>query len=238
MNTTLKVVLGFVAGAAIGGLTTYFYTRNYFQSIADEQIENMREYYLEHPPVKTEKKPDGDNSESKPRAKEDHAIYPDGDRNYEAMATRYHSRYENPSMDELVSRITQNVDEEGNVIAENLNPEDRKKEPYVIQEESYGAFGSLFSQECLTYWADGVLTVSDTDEILDIGSTIGLDAVEQLIEGEDDWIFVRNESISMEYEVEREKGTYKAFVAQELDEPEEPPIQPIQKRARNKYEDD
>ena len=47
MNTTLKVVLGFVGGATVGSLATYYIVRESFRKQADEQVESIRKSFIE-----------------------------------------------------------------------------------------------------------------------------------------------------------------------------------------------
>ena len=242
MNTILKLAADFVVGATIGSLVTYFVVRDIFQAQADEQIENMRQYYLEHPPKKRkneiEKNPEGDipmNNSEPPVSKEK--------KNYEELAQRYTSRYQNPDLDDLVSRIEENdLDEDGDDVEIIFDRKDARENPYLIPEESYmRTYRGIFGSEALEYWVqDNVLTVSDSDEVLDILTTIGLDAVNALLDPnrEDDIVFVRNEKLEMEYEVERKEGSYAEWIGEE--EPPAPiPIPKVeQRRQKNKYEDD
>lgn len=238
MNTVPKLAAGFVVGAAVGSLITYFVVRDHFQAIADEQIENMREYYIAHPPKKREskieKKPEGEKMENDPIKS-----FSSERKNYEEMAHRYRM---SPQDIDLTSRIEEReLDEDGDVVEIIFDPKDAREKPYLIPEESYMRdFSHIFGAEALEYWVlDNVLTVADSDEVLDILTTIGLDAVNALLNPErtSDVVYVRNEQLEMEYEVERNDRSYAEWIGGIVEVPE-PPTPPKQKRRRNKYEDD
>lgn len=240
MNTILKIAGGFVIGAVAGSLVTYFVVRDSFQAQADEQIANMRQYYIDHPPKErkkeTEKNPEGPNPEIDPIKS-----FAEEPKHYEAEAQRYHSRYSNPDIDDLVSRIEENdLDEDGEDVEIVFDPKDAREKPYLIPEESYMRdFAHIFHSDALEYWVlDNVLTVADSDEVLDILTTIGLDAVNALLDPqrESDVVYVRNEKLQMEYEVERVDRSYAEWIGGDVNIPEVPKVE--QRRHRNKYEDD
>lgn len=244
MNTILKIAGGFVIGAAVGSLVTYFVVRDSFQACADEQIENMRQYYIEHPPKErkheTPKKPEGTASETssvllskKPNEE---------DREYEAKSQKYLSRYSKPDLDDLVSRITEtDLDEDGEDVLVEFNESDARETPYIIPEESYmRTYPGLFNSEALEFWVnDNVLRVADSDEVVDISTTIGYDPINYLLDPQrtSDVVFVRNEKLKMEYEIERVDGDY--FELFDGDDAKPAPIPQVeQRRQKNKYEDD
>lgn len=244
MNTILKVAGGFVLGAAVGSLVTYFIVRDGFQASADEQIENMRQYYIKNPPkerkIKEPEKPEGsiyENLSPILNRKPDEA-----GREYEKQAQKYMSHYTNPDMEDLISRIGENdLDEDGNAVEIEFSEEDARKKPYLIPEESYmRTYPGLFDSEALEFWvSDNVLRIADSDEVVDIDSTIGYDAINALLDPErkSDVVYARNEKLKMEYEIERMDGDY--FELFDGSDGKPIPIPKVeQRRQRNKYEDD
>lgn len=234
----IKFLAGFIFGAAVSGLFTYFVVRDGFQASADEQIENMRQYYLEHPPKpresKTEKKPEGKKSEDIAKRMSNEP------KNYEALAQKYISRYPSPELDDLASRIEVNhLDEDDQVSEIIFDQKDAREKPYLIREEDYmRRYQGIFGADALEYWVqDNVLTVADSDEVLEALSTIGIDAINALLDPDrdSDIVFVRNERLQMEYEVERNDGSYAEWVGGEVEPPEIPKVE--QRRQKNKYED-
>lgn len=237
MNTMLKIAAGFVLGAAAGSLVTYFVLRDSFQANADEQIENMRAYYIKYPPTEKERKA----PEEKIDTSKFEKVQPftsDEKKDYQKLSQKYTARYVNPDMEDLMARVNEEINDEGETISIELDKTRIREKPYLIPEESYMRHHGLFGNDVLEYWVqDNVLTVADSNEVLDIPSTIGLDAINALLDPGrvSDVVFVRNEKIEMEYEVERNEGSYAEWIGEDI--PEEP-VQPQQRRFRNKYEDD
>ena len=50
MNNTVKNALIFVVGAAIGSVTTWYFVKDKYKKIADEEIESVKEYYSNRKP--------------------------------------------------------------------------------------------------------------------------------------------------------------------------------------------
>lgn len=79
-------------------------------------------------------------------------------------------------------------------------------EPYAISPEDSGE--SDYTQINLTYYSDGTLA-DDEDEILeDIANTVGVDFASHFGEYEDDTVFIRNDRLKCEYEIQRDNRTY------------------------------
>ena len=50
MNNTVKNALIFIVGAAIGSVTTWYFVKDKYEKIADEEIESVKEYYSNRKP--------------------------------------------------------------------------------------------------------------------------------------------------------------------------------------------
>lgn len=83
--------------------------------------------------------------------------------------------------------------------------------PTLIDEEEVGMHG--FDMQVLTYYSDGVL-VDECDEVIDIETYIGLDNVKLFDETDCSSIFVRNEHMYLDYEVQRDDMTWGDFSEQ------------------------
>lgn len=79
-------------------------------------------------------------------------------------------------------------------------------EPYVIEWEDYDENG--YATETLYYFDDGVLTDSISGTKLDIDETIGKNSVQQLLDSGEDYIYVRNDWLGIDYEVLRDRRNY------------------------------
>lgn len=68
---------------------------------------------------------------------------------------------------------------------------------------------SSYAQINLTYYADGTLADDEDDILEDIEETVGLDFASHFGEYEDDTVFIRNDRLRCEYEIQRDNRTYK-----------------------------
>lgn len=72
--------------------------------------------------------------------------------------------------------------------------------PYVISPSEFGELEN-YEQCTLTFYADGVLTDSNDEEVDDVDSLIGRESLSHFGEYEDDSVFVRNDTTKMDYEI-------------------------------------
>ena len=79
--------------------------------------------------------------------------------------------------------------------------------PYIITPEE---FGSQYDYDpvSLTYYADGVLTDDNDEEVDDIADIVPVDFAEHFGEYEDDSVYVRNDRLCHDYEILRDERTY------------------------------
>lgn len=104
---------------------------------------------------------------------------------------------------------TEEPDEEETV--ENDAVEEEEDEdvpaPYVIDYEEYDENG--YETETLYWFDDGVLTYSITGEVIDdIDGIVGEDSIKQLIDSGEDYIYVRNDELEIDYEILRDRRNF------------------------------
>lgn len=79
--------------------------------------------------------------------------------------------------------------------------------PYVIDYDDFDENG--YETESLYYYDDGVLINSITNEIIeDIDGTVGTDSIEQLKGSGEDYIYVRNDELGIDYEILRDRRNF------------------------------
>ena len=85
--------------------------------------------------------------------------------------------------------------------------------PFVITPDEYGDFDD-YDLVSLTYYADGVLTDSADEPILneDLDDFVGRDFANHFGEYEDDSVFIRNDRLKIDYEILRDLRTYEDVV--------------------------
>lgn len=185
MNSTLSKFVTFVIGAAAGSAVTWWFTKKHYERIADQEIEDMREYYGVRYGVAT-------------NADEDDDPY----------IVREEDLPQEPAVEDIreLAKLTKDLgytDYAKTPAAPTSNAEG-KSEPEpgrfeVISPEDYDTMEG-FDTEALTYYADGVLTDED-DEIVDADEIVGMDPAEHFGEYEDDSVHIRDHKLKIDYEI-------------------------------------
>jgi hypothetical protein len=91
-----------------------------------------------------------------------------------------------------------------------------KERPYIIHQDEYQGNESGYKQEVLTWYAgDDVLTDEQEQPITNADDLVDLNHMSKFGHGTDDFnvLFVRNDSISMEYEICRMSTSYEEEIA-------------------------
>lgn len=183
MNKTLSNLFIFTAGAAIGSAVTWKLVKDKYARIAQEEIEAVREVYMQHdqhdeePSVESEPVPVAPVTEQVPEFTEQDRI------DYANIASAYTNNNE--------KGVPAPV-----------------KRPYVISPDEFDENG--YQTVSLTYYADGVVEddfydVWDDDQIEE---KIGHDSLNHFGEYEDDSVFVRNDDEETDYEILRDSRNY------------------------------
>ena len=190
MNNKIAGFLMFTAGAVVGSIATWKFVKAKYERIANEEIESIKEVYSKKEATKQENKAVQQKDEP---ANDKPSIY---------------------EMKEYLERIKENgYHKEEN--KEEGDP-DMNDSPYVISPDE---FGNLDEHTCvsLTYYADGVLADDwDTPVICPIAE-VGPDIASHFgeYEADKDTVFVRNETLKIDYEICRDLRTYAEVVGNE-----------------------
>lgn len=179
----------FLSGATVGAVGAWFYCKRYYEQIAQEEIDSVKATFAEGKPnMQQNTKNTETNIDNKKKA--DMAKLKPDLVNYAAKLQEH--GYTNYS-----------AHSEKNTVEEDEN---MAYGPYVISPEDSGE--SNYTQINLTYYSDGTLA-DDEDEILeDIANTVGVDFASHFGEYEDDTVFIRNDRLKCEYEIQRDNRTY------------------------------
>lgn len=183
MRTSTKLFI-FAAGALIGSLFTWSYTKKYYEKIADDEIESMKEWLKRRVEEQDKKSEDRFakpvETPNSPSAKPDLMEYAT-----KVKGLGYYTDY---------SRKTEETEPE-----EETEEVDILDEPYVIKPEIFGEEG--YEEVSLTHYADGVLTDEQDNPIEDVDGMVGADYAEHFGEYEDDSVFVRNDRLCTDFEI-------------------------------------
>lgn len=189
MKNKLLPVFTFVAGAAVGATASWLLLKKRYEKIADEEIEQMREYYLDKLDEMDEE--DEDEEELDEQAMQ----------HVEEIIEK--AVYSGP-----ISATQVIPEEEG----ETKIMDDRER-PYVIPPEEFDEFDE-YNTISLTYYADEILADDRMNIIDDIDEIIGLDSLSHFGEYEDDSVFVRNDKLKTDYEILLDNKGYEEIMAE------------------------
>lgn len=181
MRASTKMFI-FAAGALVGSLSTWYATRKYYEKIANDEIESMKEWLARRVEEQDEK---AENQTSNPDEKPNSPSVKPNLMEYAAMVkdlgyTDYSRKMEEPEKEE---------DEE-------VDDMDR---PHIIEPDEFGECD--YEEVSLTHYADGVLTDEQDNPIEDVDGIVGEDYAEHFGEYEDDSVFVRNDRLQTDFEI-------------------------------------
>lgn len=183
MSTNMFI---FAAGAAIGSAVTWFYAKKYYEKIANDEIDSMKEWLARRVEEQDKHGEDQTPDEAAEPVEEPEEESNDDRATYEEMVERlsYNNYYHGP---------TKEVDD--------------MDEPYVIKPEIFGEEDD-YEEVSLTYYADGVLCDERDNRIEDIAGTVGEDYAEHFGDYEDDSVFVRNDRLKTDFEILKDWRNY------------------------------
>lgn len=190
MRPSTKMFI-FAAGILTGSLCTWYSTKKYYEKIANDEIESMKEWLARRVEEQDEKAEEQfSESAEKPTSP---SMKPNL-MEYAAMVkdlgyTDYSRRTEEP---EKEAKEDEEVDE--------------MDRPYVIEPEEFGECD--YEEVSLTHYADGVLTDEQDNPIEDVDSMVGEDYAEHFGEYEDDSVFVRNDRLQTDFEILADQRNY------------------------------
>lgn len=178
MKSTLSKFFIFTTGAIVGSVVTWRILKSYYEKIANEEIESVKETFKERYQNDTE-----DDANDIPEEKHPGHIsnvIEDFKKEYKQLTEEYTSTEE-------VTDLT--------------------KRPYIISPEDFGERAG-YDAETLTYYADGVLTYDTGEPVDDVDDVVGLGFESHFGEYEDDSVHVRNEKYETDYEILRDLQNY------------------------------
>ena len=182
MNKNLYKLFIFAVGAVIGSAATWFYTKKYYEKIADEEIESVKEVFSQR--------------KFEPEKISQNAFEPEN--RFEEPYTSANK----PSLKDYVSMVDGlgYKDYAGNrTRTEEPEEVDDVERPYVITPEEFGCYE--YQEVSLTHYSDGILTDEQDNPIEDVDGTVGADYASHFGEYEDDSVFVRNDRMKMDFEI-------------------------------------
>ena len=169
MNTSNFIALAI--GAAVGSIVTWQLLKAKYEQLAQEEIAEMREFYI-----------------NKSKKFEPKKFEPRTFESSEPMT----------SVESIIKEEGYSYSDEQEKGGEKAVYNDDK--PYVIPPEEFGSKDE-YETISLTYYSDGVLTDDMDDPISDVDDVVGIESLEHFGEYEDDSVFVRNDILRCDYEI-------------------------------------
>lgn len=193
MNKLTGFVI-FIAGAAIGSSTTWYYTKKYYEKIAQEEIDDVKAKF-------SYKVPSEEPKEKKEDSQDQKAV---------ADIAR-----EKPSVAEYAKKLskegyTNYSNSEGEKTKEKYFGDSESK-PYVISPDEFRS-DEDYDVISLTYYADHILADENDEIVEDVEDSVGFESLTHFGEYEDDSVFVRNDRLKVEYEILRDQRTYSEII--------------------------
>jgi len=183
----------FAAGVIFGTAATWFGAKRYWEQVANDEIESMKEWLArrveEQDKVTEEKTPEPTTNPVSPSVKPDLMEY--ASKVKDLGYFDYSRRNEKPEEPEKPD------DEEVDIL----------DEPYVIKPEIFGEEDD-YEEVSLTHYADGVLCDEQDNPIEDVDGLVGADYAEHFGEYEDDSVFVRNDRLKIDFEILADQRNY------------------------------
>lgn len=191
MSNKVLYFATFVAGAVVGGITTWQYTKKKYEQIAQEEIDSVKEVFKT---INEEKRSIRDWSEYEDDGEEDD----ENEEQHRANVTSYKNLlvsngYSNPSPSTQI-------------------PVDRA---YVIKPDEFGEFED-YETISLFYTEDGVLLDDRYERVDDPDFTISMESLDHIGDYEDGCVHVRNDRLKADYEILVEERTYSEILRKEL----------------------
>lgn len=189
MNNKTASIFMFALGAVIGSLATWKYAKTKYERIAQEEIDSVKEVFRKKANIIEQHTED--ECEEEAEVEEEDPVDEEY-RDYRSIASRYSTSNETDIKNEQKGG--------GKTMIE---------KPYVISPDDFGELDG-YETASLTYYADGVLeddyyVVIEEDAVDDM---VGIESFEHFGEHENDTVFVRNEKLKTDFEIQRDLRKY------------------------------
>ena len=199
MSNSLKSILIFAVGAAIGSVATWKFVESKYSKLADDEIAEVRDYYR-----KKYSNLDSENKETKDDISEPSVE----ERAAEVIKLARKNGYVN------YSEMSDKPDEPEQEVCDNeyIVPDG----PYQITPEEFDTIDG-YTVISLTHYSDKVVADEDNDRVVNINDLIGEDTLSEIgTIGSDgdiiDAVYARNDKLKADYEILYDHRTYASVV--------------------------
>ena len=191
MNKMSTNMFIFAVGAAIGSAVAWLYAKKYYERIANEEIESMKEWVARR--VKDQDEEKEEESEPSIQSPYTPSTKPDLMDYASKVKDLGYVDYSRRTEEKKEAEDEEEVDDTDDYI-------------YVIKPEIFGE--EDYEEVSLTYYADGVLTDEQDNPIEDVAGMVGADYASHFGEYEDDSVFIRNDRLRTDFEILADQRKY------------------------------
>lgn len=203
----LSTVIAFFAGAAVGGATVWYITKERYAQLAEEEINSVKEAYAH----REQKKEKVDEVMQRYRGEGEDTDEPKTPVVTAKLAEKesiseYAKRVQNGAPMEYSKTV---VPPKAETREEPVQSENSGDVPYVISPDEFDELDG-YTPISLTYFADGVLA-DEYGVIVDNMEEIVGDGLNHFGEYEEDAVYVRNDAKRCDYEILKDERKYAEF---------------------------
>jgi uncharacterized protein YnzC (UPF0291/DUF896 family) len=230
MNKYLEYGIIFLSGAAVGGVISWFVAKRKFENLADKEIAEAREFYINRireqygVDVRAKKSIAEESAKEKPKEIDRVDYLAKKQDTEEIDYTTYYQNKKSVSAAVDLAEMEYPVEGDENE-EESYNYRDGKRDSEelnsrtdieLISPESFAVDYSQFDKETLFYWTEDETLSDERDEIIDDADRIVGDCLAQSGIMYDDTpkavIYVRNYDLGTDYEIQKIVGSFKENV--------------------------
>ena len=177
----LKGAIIFIAGVGVGAAAAYAYLKDTYERIAEDEIEEMREYYT-----------------NKKRVRKELDKYVDIIKEEEGYVSYSTAEVQKDIMEGFERKAQQEYPRE-----------DWPEQPVIIDESDFSEDRLDFEKISLDYFMDDGALVDETDSLVEMEDTVGFENMEGFLNDEDQLVmYIRNQKLGCDYEVTKVGGSY------------------------------
>lgn len=175
-------IAAFIFGAAVGSGVTWYFLKDKYEKLAQEEIDSVKEVFSKRASDISEKDEPQNDVEDTPEEPIDTELD-----SYKQFVNK-------------VEYTDYSTDKTSDVKQEKVDEPDYEEAPYVIMPEEFGELDE-YDQISLTYYSDQVLTDENDELVEDVDRVVGFESLNHFGEYEDDSVFVRNDRLKCDYEI-------------------------------------
>lgn len=201
MKSKLFGIFLFTAGAAVGSVATWKYLTTKYNQLIQEEIDSVKESFGKMYGSEDGEVEGTDESENKEPGRPEPPVEDPDEDPQDHMMRMY--EYESEIQRLKYASVSNREEGEGEPVL---------LAPYVICPDNYGEDG--YEVSMLTYYSDGILEDEYWNIVENVEDIVGSDFMNHFDEYTEDTVYIRNEEFKTDYEITRDKRTYKESQAE------------------------